>query len=255
VAQGEGRVAIITGSTTGIGRASAIGLAEAGFSVVIHDRSTDDRGVERELTARGLDVAFCAADLRQPAAAGRTLVDFALARYGRVDVVVNNAGVALHSPLRGITEENWNELLAVNLLAPFFLVQAAMDELIAHRGAVIMISSTNAETVNRDNIVYDTTKAALNQAARALALELRDQGVRVNTLMPGGTHTPLLDGWATEVTGGAEAAQRLLADGLARGNVAEPEQIAAGVVVLATGQADWINGATIAIDGGFRLGP
>lgn len=250
VAQGEGRVAIITGSTTGIGRASAIGLARSGFSVVIHDRE-HDHGVEAELRAEGLDVRFCAADLRHPAVATRTLVDFALQQFGRVDVVVSNAGVARHTPLRSITEEDWTELLAVNLLAPFFLVQAAMDELIARRGAVIMISSTNAITVNRDNIVYDTTKAALNQAATALALELRDHGVRVNTLMPGGTRTPLLDGWATEYAGGEEEARKLVE----LPNVAEPGQIAAGVVMLATGQADWINGATIAIDGGFRLGP
>ncbi|MEP6844148.1 MAG: SDR family oxidoreductase [Pseudolysinimonas sp.] len=249
----QGRVAIITGSTTGIGRASAVGLGRAGFSVVIHDRESD-HGVEAELRAEGLDVRFCAADLRHPASATRTLVDFALEQFGHIDVVVSNAGVARHTPLRTITEDDWTELLAVNLLAPFFLVQASMDELIARRGAVIMISSTNAVTVNRDNIVYDTTKAALNQAATALALELRDHGVRVNTLMPGGTRTPLLDGWATDFAGGGEAAQQLLADGLSRGNVAEPEQIAAGVIMLATGQADWVNGATIAIDGGFRLG-
>ncbi len=250
----QGRVAIITGSTTGIGRASAAGLGRAGFSVVIHDRESD-RSVEAELRAEGLDVRFCAADLRHPQAATRALVDFALEQFGRIDVVVSNAGVARHTPLRMITEDDWTELLAVNLLAPFFLVQAAMDELIARRGAVIMISSTNAVTVNRDNIVYDTSKAALNQAATGLALELRDHGVRVNTLMPGGTRTPLLDDWATDFAGGAEAARQLLADGLARGNVAEPEQIAQGVVMLATGQADWVNGATIAIDGGFRLGP
>jgi glucose 1-dehydrogenase len=254
VAQGEGRVAIITGSTTGIGRASAVGLARAGFSVVIHDRESD-HGAEAELRAERLDVRFCAADLRHPTEAARTLVAFALQQFGRVDVVVSNAGVARHTPLRTITEEDWTELLAVNLLAPFFLVQTAMDELIARGGAVIMISSTNAITVNRDNIVYDTTKAALNQAAKALALELRDHGVRVNTLMPGGTRTPLLQEWSKEFAGSDEAAQRLLDDSAARGNVAEPEQIAAGVVMLATGQADWITGATIAIDGGFRLGP
>lgn len=250
----RGKVAIVTGSTTGIGFASARALAGEGFAVVLHNRDPEDGGAEQQLQAEGFDVAYCAADLLRPATAARTLVDFALERFGRIDVVVNNAGMVLHSPIRTITEAQWDELLAVNLKAPFFLVQAALDQLVANGGSVIMISSTNALVVNRDNIVYDTTKAALNHAASALALELRDLGVRVNTLMPGGTQTPALDRWVTAWAGDAETGERVVAEGLERGNVAQPDQIAQGVVMLATGAADWINGATIAIDGGFRLG-
>jgi NAD(P)-dependent dehydrogenase (short-subunit alcohol dehydrogenase family) len=248
-----GNVAIVTGSSSGIGRATATALAAAGCRVVVHGREPDDvEGVAAELIDQGFDAIYVGADLTSPASAAKRLADAARSRWGRIDILVNNAAAIMHRPIADLGEHDWASLYAVNVYAPFFLVQECVPDLTVTRGCVIMISSTNALQVNRDNLVYDSSKAALNHLAQALALELREAGIRINTLMPGGTETPSLRRWARDVAG--DGAERLIAESASAGKLATPSQIAEGVLMLASGQADWINGAVIAIDGGYRLG-
>ena len=252
-------VAIITGSTSGIGRASAAALGRRGFALMLHgldeESSIEAQSVVAECTTLGVPVAYVQADLRDASAAATTIVSRASALWGRIDVVVNNAAMVLNADLETLTENQWDDLLAVNLKAPFFLVQAALDLLEASNGSIIMISSTNALVANRRNLIYDTTKAALNHASLNLALELRDRGIRVNTLMPGGTRTPNLVRWATEYAGGDTEGWAIVEAAAARGSLASPEDIAAAVAVLAVNEVPWMTGATIAVDGGYRLGP
>jgi NAD(P)-dependent dehydrogenase (short-subunit alcohol dehydrogenase family) len=250
----NGKVAIVTGSSSGIGRASAHALARAGCRVVVHGREDDDvNGVADELLALGTEAVYVGADLSSPTVAGRRLANAARSRWGRIDIVVNNAAAIMHRPIGDLLEGDWASVFAVNVFAPFLLVQQCIPDLSATGGCVIMISSTNALQVNRSNLVYDSSKAALNHLAQALALELRDAGVRVNTLMPGGTETPSVRQWARDALG-HEGAERLVEAEVRSGKVAQPAQIAEGVLMLASDQAEWINGAVIAIDGGFRLG-
>ena len=257
-AQTSRRCAIITGSTSGIGLATAVALAREGCDILLHGLEPADSGVAAEalslVRAQRAEAEYICADLRQPQTAAVAIVSRARERWGAIDVIVNNAAMVLHGPLESGTESGWSDALAVNLLAPVFLVQEAVEDLVASGGCVVMISSTNALIANRKNIVYDTTKAALNHAALNLALELRDRGVRVNTLMPGGTASPSLERWSVAYAGDEESANAVLARARDRGALADPEDIAAGVVLLTTDKARWITGATIAIDGGFRLG-
>ena len=255
MAQLTGMVAIVTGASSGIGRASTTALAEAGCRVVVHGREPDDvEKVVDDLTARGFEAIYVGADLTLPAASVKRLADAARSTWGRIDIVVNNAAAIMHKPITDLTEDDWATVFAVNVQAPFFLVQECTPDLITTRGCVIMISSTNALQVNRNNLVYDSSKAALNYLSQALALELRDFGIRVNTLMPGGTETPSVRRWARDFTGDDQHAQQLIAEEVRTGKIAQPAQIADGVLMLAPGQVDWINGAVIAIDNGYRLG-
>ena len=252
------RCAIVTGSTTGIGLATAVALAREGSNVLLHGLDPEESVVVAEALGRvrreGVEAEYIRADLRSPQSAARSIVARARDRWGRIDIIVNNAAMVLHEPLEAGTEKAWMDALSVNVLAPVFLVQEAVDDLAATSGCVVMISSTNALIANRKNIVYDTSKAALNHAALNLALELRDRGVRVNTLMPGGTMSPTLERWTVDFAGDEEAARAVLDQARERGSLAKPEDIAAGVVMLVTENARWVTGATIAIDGGFRLG-
>jgi 3-oxoacyl-[acyl-carrier protein] reductase len=252
------RCAIVTGSITGIGLATATALAREGFDVLLHGLEPGDSDVVADalqaVRDQGAAAEYICADLREPQNAARVIIARARERWTRIDVIVNNAAMVLHEPLEAGTESAWMNVLSVNLLAPVFIVQEAIDDLTATGGCVVMISSTNALIANRKNIVYDTTKAALNHAALNLALELRDRGVRVNTLMPGGTASPSLDRWTIDYAGDEETARDVLAAASDRGALAHPDDVAAGVVMLVTDNARWITGATIAIDGGFRLG-
>jgi NAD(P)-dependent dehydrogenase (short-subunit alcohol dehydrogenase family) len=252
------RCAIVTGSVTGIGLATARALSREGFNVLLHGLEPDSSELVlialQSVREGGAEADYVRADLRQPHRAARMIVERARDQWGRIDVIVNNAAVVLHEPLEEGTERAWMDALAVNLVAPVLIVQEAIEDLAETRGCVVMISSTNALIANRKNIVYDTTKAALNHAALNLALELRDRGVRVNTLMPGGTASPSLDRWAALYAGDADAARAVLDAADEKGAIAHPDDIATGVVLLTTDHSRWINGATIAIDGGFRLG-
>lgn len=252
------RCAIVTGSTTGIGLASAVALAREGCNVLLHGlEPKGSKGVVealRRVRLESVDADYIRSDLRQPQSAARAILARARDRWGRIDIIVSNAAIVLHEPLEEGSEKAWMDALSVNVLAPVFLVQEAVDDLVATSGCVVMISSTNAMIVNRKNIVYDTSKAALNHAALNLALELRDRGVRVNTLMPGGTSSPSLERWAVDFAGDEKAARAMLDEARERGSLAHPDDIAAGVAMLVSDKAHWITGATIAIDGGFRLG-
>lgn len=251
-------VAVVTGSLSGIGFASALSLAQRGYDILLH--GLDDHGSEAvqrasdALRAAGACAVYVAADLREPEQASRTIIDAARAQWGRIDALICSAGVAAHRPLSDVTEQLWRSVLAVNLLAPFFLAQHAADALAASRGVIIMISSTNALVANRDNAVYDVSKAALNHLVLNLALELRDRGVRVNGVMPGATDTVMLRSWAIDYVGDDASANAVVEAARQRGQLADPNDVGRAVALLVSDDARWMSGALVPVDGGFRLG-
>ncbi|MBO9608823.1 MAG: SDR family oxidoreductase [Paenibacillaceae bacterium] len=248
-----GKTAIVTGSTSGIGEAIAEKLAGRGVKVAVTGRDeTRGRQVAERLQAQGGEAIFVRADLSDPAAPER-IVAAAAAAWGRIDIVVNNAALISNKPLEQVVHGDWDSLFTVNLKSAFFVVQAALPYLTASRGCVINVGSTNSLRNSRDNLVYDTMKAALNHMTRGLAMELKDRGIRVNALLPGGTVTPALTRWLETYTGSAEEGRRMLDKELGEGIVALPEQIADGVLMLADERSSWINGAAIPIDGGAHL--
>ncbi|MFC0328977.1 SDR family NAD(P)-dependent oxidoreductase [Paenibacillus sepulcri] len=249
----QGKAAIITGSTSGIGQAAAEALARHGAKVLVSGRD-QARGEEiaRSITESGGEAHFVKADLADRDAPAR-LVHEAAGRWGTIDIVVNNAALVCNKPVEEIVHEDWDRLLNVNLKAPFFLIQAALPWLRESRGSVINISSINGIRNDNNNLVYDTIKAGLNHMTQGLALDLRTAGIRFNALMPGGVATPLLNQWFRQFTVNPEDADRLAEAAKHGPHVGTPRQIADAVLYLAGSRSSWVNGAVIPIDGGYHL--
>ncbi|SFS55441.1 SDR family NAD(P)-dependent oxidoreductase [Paenibacillus sp. BC26] len=248
------KTAIITGSTSGIGEATAYKLAELGAKVLVTGRDPE-RGskVAAEIIGQGGEALFVQADLSDPSVPGK-LVQAAISQWGRLDIVVNNAALVCSKPLAEVTHQDWDRLFAVNVKAGFFLIQAALPYLRETQGAVVNVSSINGEINAHDNLVYDTMKAALNHMTRGLAFELRKEGVRFNALLPAGVATPLLEQWLQQKLGDPEAAKQAADRSYDDPRVGKPEQIASAVAFLVSQESSWVNGALIPIEGGFTLG-
>jgi NAD(P)-dependent dehydrogenase (short-subunit alcohol dehydrogenase family) len=247
-------VALVAGSSSGIGFAIAKRLHHEGFRVVCHGRESKDCGpefsqflAENESSVRYFEQDFGANSL------GQEIVDFAFEQWGRLDALVVSSGVHLHKDVHEVSLEEWRRVYAVNLEAPFFLAQSARPYLVPGSGSIIFVSSTNAVHVNRKNGVYDSSKAALNQMARSLALEWKNDGIRVNVVMPGGVETPMLQKWLEDYTGSPGEASTYLESARQSGLVGDPTDIAGAVLFLLSSDAKWITGVALTVDGGVHL--
>ena len=234
------RVALITGAAGGIGRALCQAFEKAGYRVLATDR-------EQPQECNG---SFVAGDLarfwREPEQ--RTQLVAALRRElaaPRLDVLVNNAALQVVADARSTTAADWNDTLATNLLAPFALIQELLPELEAARGSVVNIGSVHAQLTLPRSVCYATSKAALAGMTRALAVELGDE-VRVNCIQPGATDTEMLRSRLLD----DEAALQQLARAHPLGRIADPSEIAAAAVFLASPEASFVTGACFDVSGG-----
>ncbi|HEX7127570.1 MAG TPA: glucose 1-dehydrogenase [Thermodesulfobacteriota bacterium] len=243
----RGKVAVVTGASRGIGEAVARAFGAAGATVVLTARDPAPlaevvRAVE-EAGGRAEAVALDVADTG--AAAG--FADAVAARYGRIDVLVNNAGTSARETALAATEAVWDRLFATNLRGLFFLTRAVGRHMVARRsGAVVSIGSIAGRVGRREMAAYGATKAGVEQITRVLALEWAPHGVRVNAVAPGYVRTPLVEpvfarpGFLDEV----HARTPL-------GRVAEPAEIAWPVLFLASDLASYVTGQTLCVDGGW----
>jgi NAD(P)-dependent dehydrogenase (short-subunit alcohol dehydrogenase family) len=228
------QVALVTGAARGIGRAIADGLQADGYRVAITYLRTAPQD--------GADLAI-KADLRDPQSFAQ-IVDAVMAKFGRLDVIVNNAGDIAASPLDGYDHDALRALMDVNLLASHGLLAAALPHL--ERGArVIGISSVNAVLPPKGAAIYGASKAALDLWTRGMAKDLGPQGIRVNAVAPGAINTP-------DAPRDAELTQ-LFVDMTALGALAEPSDIADAVCFLASDKARAISGEVLTVSGGYRL--
>ncbi|PWB79064.1 MAG: short-chain dehydrogenase [Methylocystaceae bacterium] len=240
-------VALVTGSTSGIGAAIARRLSGEGFSVVLHSRRSVEAG--RALAAELGSAAYVQADLARDADRTR-LVREAVSLWGRLDVLVNNAGVSriiAHADLPAATPAVWQELHEVNVVAPFRLVAEAESALreAARRGksgCVVNIGSHAGIRPKGASIPYAATKAALNHVTRLLALSLAPD-IRVNAVAPGLVNTPLTADWTD--------AQQIWRERAPMGRAASPEDIAQAVAMLVA--SDYLTGEILLSDGGLNL--
>ncbi|HEX5268729.1 MAG TPA: SDR family oxidoreductase [Acidimicrobiales bacterium] len=240
----EGRTALVTGASRGIGAATATALDGAGARVALVARSRDDLG----RVAGGLehDPVVLPADL-SGAAAGPAVARQAEAALGRVDILVNNAAAAARLPIVDTDADLIDQLLAVNVRAPLLLVAALVPGMIERRrGSIVNLSSVSGRTGTPRRAAYAASKGALDAATRSLAVELGPLGIRVNSVAPGVVDTAL---WASnkKVAGVVEAVEQLTP--LRRW--ADPEDVADVIVFLATDAARFITGETISVDGGM----
>jgi gluconate 5-dehydrogenase/2-deoxy-D-gluconate 3-dehydrogenase len=241
----DGRVALVTGGGGGIGRATAQALAQAGAHVVVSDIDEQAaRRVAREIgraEAHRLDVAD------EAVAAG--VVAAVADRHGRLDVLVNNAGLGARMPTVDLPTDRWRLVHAVSLDGSFFCARAAGRHMLAAgRGAVVNVASIMGLVggAHYPNIAYHSAKGAIVNFTRALACEWAPQGVRVNAVAPTFARTRLTE----PLLGDEEMAARLLRD-TPMGRFAEAEDVAAAILFLASDAAAMITGVTLPVDGGW----
>ncbi len=238
----RGRVALVTGGAHRLGRAIALALGSAGANVAIHYHRSGARAgaVLEELAALGVQSAGIAGDLAVVAEAER-VVDAAAGRWGRLDVLVNNAGIWGSTPVGTVTEARWDELLDTNLRSAFFVSQRAAPALRAARGSIVNIADAGALRPWRNHTPYLVSKGGVVTLTEALAKDLAPE-IRVNAIAPGPVLLP------EDYT--AEQAARAAESVLLR-RLGSAEDVGAAVVYLA--QADYVTGVILPVDGGYRL--
>jgi 3-oxoacyl-[acyl-carrier protein] reductase len=246
----QGKVALITGSSKGIGAAIAQRLAADGASVVINYSRTAapaEALVQRIQSAGGKAVAV-QADLSNPAEIGK-LISATKQAFGHLDILVNNAGVYKFLPLEAITVEHIDKHFNLNVKALLLITQAAVPHFSPEGGIVINISSGVTLTPAAASSVYAGTKAAVDVITRVLAMELGSKKIRVVGVSPGVTLTEGLD--AMEEMD--EATQKYAISRTPLGRLGTPEDIAKAVAFMASSEAGWITGETLQVGGGFKF--
>jgi len=255
----SGQTAIVTGGAVGIGQASAALLAEAGAQVVVADR--DQRAGERaakEIVEAGGRAEFTAVDVSQRLDVD-ALVAGTLSAHGRLDVMVNNAGIITDAPFLETTEEDLDRVHAVNFKGVFFGCQAAARVMVEQRsGSIVNIASGAIDVATPNLIPYGTAKAAVAQLSRTLAVELGPHDVRVNAVAPGFIDTPMNERHATGADGRLDASKH--AEVLAAratmspmGLTGEPRDIAMAVLYLASDAGRFMTGTVMRPNGGSTM--
>ncbi|MFW2335771.1 SDR family NAD(P)-dependent oxidoreductase [Ilumatobacter sp.] len=243
----DGKVALITGSTRGLGRAMAEAMIAQGAHVVINGRSDDAVlavAAELDLDGRSASgVAFDVADL----SAGDAAIDTIVGRHGAIDILVNNAGINRRAAVEDFGDDEWRDVLAVNLDAPFALSRSAGRHMTAAgRGRIINTASIMG-TVARPTIpAYVTSKAGLVGMTKALAVEMAPHGLTVNAIGPGYVATEM----NTALVQDPEF-NSMVVDSTPVGRWGTPQEIAAAAVFLASDEASYVNGQTLLVDGGM----
>lgn len=236
--------ALITGGTSGIGRATADKLAQLGFHVLVVGRNAE-RGNKTvdEIRAAGGRADFISSDLRDAASARAVAKEALELGDGRVDILINNAGIYPFGPTQDMTEEQFDRVYSLNVKVPYFLV-AELAPVMASRGkgAIVNLSTMAADYGAPGMSLYGSSKAAINLLTKTWAAEYGPSGVRVNAVSPGPTRTE-----GTEAMG--EGVEQLAAQAPA-GRPATADEIAEAIVFLATDRASFIYGAKLAVDGG-----
>lgn len=244
----DGRVAIVTGGGTGIGRAAALALAAAGAHVLVTGRR---RAPLAAVAAAHPRIELLVADARKEDAARQTVAT-AVDRWGRLDVLVNNAGVFVMLPLEQADAERVAGLLASNVVAPTLLARAALPHLERAGGAIVNVSSSTAQRPTAGAAHYAASKAALDHLTRSWALELAPRGVRVNGVAPGPTESEALAA-AGLPPDTIEQIKRGEAARIPLGRRGTPEDISRWLLTLADPGSAWVTGQVITVDGGLTL--
>ena len=255
----KGKNAIVTGSTSGIGKGIAEALASAGTNVVLNGFG-DAAEIERQRAALAasakVDVAYHPADMSKPAEI-RDLVTSTQKKFGGVDILVNNAGIQHVAPVEEFPEDRWDAIIAINLSSAFHATKAALPGMRARKwGRIINISSAHGQVASAQKSAYVAAKHGIIGLTKTVALETAGSGVTCVAICPGWVLTPLvqkqIDAKAAAEKLSPEAARAaLLGEKQPSGDFATPEQIGQTVLFLCSAAADQITGSAIALDGGW----
>ena len=245
----DGRIAIVTGAGSGIGRAVAQRLASDGATLVLGDRNVE--GVEqtaRDIGERATAVSLDVAD----EASSRAIVERALSLHGKLDIVCNIAGVLDFGRFADLDANRWDRVISVNLTGVYNMCRAAMPHLIETKGNIVNMASAAGLVGVPYNAAYTASKHGVIGLTRSLALEFSKEGVRVNAVCPGGVKTPMLEQTPPENIDWSMVMRS--ASWLNDGEMSDPADIANAVAFLASDHARMISGSAIAVDGGQTAG-
>ncbi len=234
----KNKVAIITGAGSGIGRATAIKLAREGAKIVVADISeTHGESVKEEILALNESAIFVKTDIASESDLHH-LVHQSLHFYKRIDVVVNNAAIMTFCPVIDVKLDDWDRVIHTNLRSVFLMTKLTLPHI--NGGAIVNLSSVHAHETTPNNSPYAASKGGVEAFTRAISLEIKPDKVRVNCVAPGAVNTPML--WNNpNIKSGREKIQ---------GRVAEPDEVAAAIVFLASDEASNIHGTSLIVDGG-----
>ncbi len=242
------KVAIVTGSSRGMGKATALALAREGAEVVVVDIGpAGGEDVVREIETLGGEAIFVRADVSKRADVER-MVQAALDRFGKIDILVNNAGIHDGASFTEESEEMWQRLFWVNVMGTVLPSQVVVPEMMKRKkGKIVNISSKAAVVGEPYHAAYSASKGAILALTRCMAIELAPYKITVNAICPGPTYTDML-------LGATDAAQREELTAIAPlGRLGQPEDIAGAVLYLASEESDWCTGQALSVDGGMSI--
>lgn len=246
----EGRVAIVTGAGRGIGAAIAQAYAREGAAVIVDYSASALAAAEvvEAIEATGGRAAAVQADVGN-LASHESLVDAAIERFGRLDILVNNAAIDRRVPILEATPEQWDAVFNVNLRGAYFLAQRAAREMVkGGGGAVLNISSVHDEQAHRNNSIYTIAKGGMKLMTRCMALEWASLGIRVNSLSPGAILTDINRAVLAD-----EAYKQKVLDKIPLRRIGSVDDLTAAAVLLVSSEGSYITGSTFYIDGGLLL--
>lgn len=245
----EGKVALVTGAGQGIGQAIAVRLAQEGADVIIDDRVADERTAEtlRQVQATGRRGMVIGADLSDTAATRRMITE-GVRDMGRIDVLVNNAGVERNAAFWDVTEKEYDFVMNINLRGTFFATQAFVQHLRETKrpGKIINISSVHEELPFPNFASYSASKGALKMLMRNLSVELAPLGITVNNIAPGAIETPI----NAKLLNSPEMMKALLVN-ISLNRLGKPHDVAGVAAFLASADSDYMTGSTVLVDGGL----
>lgn len=238
------KVAIVTGGGSGIGKATAKRLCKDGYNVVITGRTKDKlESVKNEIGSDAISI--CVGDVSSENDV-KGLIDFTINQYGQLDVVVNNAGIAIAGKLEDISANDWDKQMAINGRGMFLVIKHALPHICKTKGNFVNVSSVSGLGGDWGMMAYNASKGMVSNLTRALALDMGAENIRVNAVAPSATKTDMAAGILEKDDLYKQFCQRI-----PMGRAAEPEEIADVIAFLASDDARFVNGVVLPVDGGL----